>query len=88
MNVSKVLGPPVLCDATSATTSAATVTARISSAETIKETSSDILEDLKLLDFEMSDELIRDIVSPDSSRRANVMMSESVFNNCTFNFGK
>ena len=83
-----MLGPPVLSDATSATTSAATATATSSSAETIKETSSNIIEDLELLDFGMSDELIRDIVSPDTSRRANVMMSESVFNNCTFNFGK
>ena len=40
----KVLGPPVLSDATSATTSAATATS--SSAETIKETSSNIIEDL------------------------------------------
>ena len=83
-----MLGPPVLSDATSATTSAATATATSSSAETIKETSSNIIEDLELLDFGMSDELIRDIVSPDTSRRANVMMSESVFNNCIFNFGK
>ena len=83
-----MLGPPVLSDATSATTSAATATATSSSAETIKETSSNIIEDLELLDFGMSDELIRDIVSPDTSRRANVMMSESVSNNCIFNFGK
>ena len=86
MNARKVLGPPVLTDATSATTSAATATS--SSAETIKETYSNIVEDLELLDVEMSDELIHDIVSPDTSRQANVMMSESVFNNCTFNFGK
>ena len=43
MNARKVLGPPVLTDATSATTSAATATATSCSAETIKETSSNII---------------------------------------------
>ena len=43
INASKVLEPPVLTDATSATTSAATATATSCSAETIKETSSNII---------------------------------------------
>ena len=88
MNVCKVLGPPVLNNETSATTGGATAITTSSSDETIKETSSNILEELELLDFVTSDEWIHGIVSPDTSRQANVMMSGSVFNNCTFNFGK
>ena len=56
MNVCKVLGPPVLSNETSATTAGATAITTGSSAETIKETSSNILEELELLDFETSDE--------------------------------
>ena len=88
MNVCKVLGPPVLNNETSATTGGATAITTSSSDETIKETSSNILEELELLDFVTSDEWIHGIVLPDTSRQANVMMSRSVFNNCTFNFGK
>ncbi|CAB4020494.1 Hypothetical predicted protein, partial [Paramuricea clavata] len=55
---------------TSATTGGATAITTSSSAETIKEISSNILEELELLDFETSYEWIHGIVSLDTSRQA------------------
>ena len=40
------------------------------------------------LDLEISDELLSNMVLPDSCNSAKVVMSGSVFNNCTFNLSK
>ena len=60
--------------------------------ESVQESSSDILKDLELIDFEETDDLMRGMISskPDVSDSGvtNVSMSGSVFNNCIFNFSK
>lgn len=44
--------------------------------------------DLESLDFEVADELLGNMVLPDTYNVEKVVRSVSVFNNCTFHFNK
>ena len=93
MNVRNTLAPPDYSGATiDIGKSEGTFVNKPSLSESVQESSSDILKDLELIEFEETDDLMRSMISskPDGSDSGvtNVSMSGSVFNNCTFNFSK
>ncbi|XP_031573097.1 zinc finger MYM-type protein 4-like [Actinia tenebrosa] len=83
--VSNLLGPP-LANLTDNSSTVATST-KTSSSET-NVSCSKVLEDIESLDFEVADELLGNMVLPDTSNAANVVISGSIFNNCTFHLSK
>ena len=93
MNVRNTLAPPDYSGASiDIGKSEGTFVNKPSLSESVQESSSDILKDLELIEFEETADLMRSMISskPDGSDSGvtNVSMSGSVFNNCTFNFSK
>ena len=93
MNVRNTLAPPDYSGASiDIGKSEGTFVNKPSLSESVQESSSDILKDLELIEFEETADLMRTMISskPDGSDSGvtNVSMSGSVFNNCTFNFSK
>ena len=84
MMVSNLLGPPVANLTDSASTNTPSTTVSLSKTEAAESNSN--LLDLESLDFDVADELLANMTIPDSFNVNKVVMSGSVFNNCTFHF--
>ena len=83
MMVSNLLGPPPVASLANRA-SADTNSTNVCLSKTDATESNLNLLDLESLDFDVSDEMLANMVIPGSSNVNKVVMSGSVFNNCTF----